>query len=206
MFGYLKLLWNSKAKEGAIENMIENGTKPREFVENPIERPTGTGKTYVIREADCQNPKGSLYFEISGVEIFPEQLAKAACHNCEAFIKLVGTAKKCKCWVYSYRIRCLEGYVMHLVHSTSSKTRVKVMEELELPEDKAVDYLRDKGLPTLLLLIKDGLVLGIKQLRMNLKNVLWDVYNQFHMGMCAKDTAEKYEISGLKQDKYTMRP
>ena len=36
---------------------------------------------------------------------------------------------------------------MPLVHSTSSKTRVKVMEVVDLPEDKAVGYLRGKGLP-----------------------------------------------------------
>lgn len=36
---------------------------------------------------------------------------------------------------------------MPFVHSMSSKTQVKVMEELDLAEDKAVDNLRNKGLP-----------------------------------------------------------
>lgn len=38
-----------------------------------------------------------------------------------------------------------------------------------------------------------------------IKDGLWDVYNQIHMGMCAEDTAEKYEISRLEQDEYAKR-
>jgi acetyl-CoA C-acetyltransferase len=43
--------------------------------------------------------------------------------------------------------------------------------------------------------IEDGII----------KDGLWDVYNQFHMGMCAEDTAEKYDISRVEQDEYAMR-
>ena len=241
LFGCVKLWWESKAKERAIDNMMENGTKPRESVESPVERndiveriknkfilgqgtekafgvilgPTGTGKTYVIREAHRQNPKGSLYFEIGGVRMFPWELAEAtgvrieptfwslvlgrifpsslgyyplpsdyikslevvikslakraavfkekhgrspclfidgvdllAKHNHEAFIELVEIAKS---HANDGNLRivfgCSEGHVMPLIRSTSSKTRVKVMEVLDLPEDKAVGYLTDKGLP-----------------------------------------------------------
>ena len=38
-----------------------------------------------------------------------------------------------------------------------------------------------------------------------IKDGLWDVYNQFHMGMCAEDTAEKYDIPRLEQDEYAKR-
>jgi len=34
---------------------------------------------------------------------------------------------------------------------------------------------------------------------------LWDVYNQFHMGVCAEETAKKYEISRQEQDAYAIR-
>ena len=240
-FGYIMLCQDSKAKERAIDNMIENGTIPRESVESPVERndiveeikntfilgrgterafgiilgPTGTGKTHVIREAHRQNPKGSLYLEISGEEMLPELLAETAgvrikptfwsivlgrifssslgyyplpsdfiqsmvvvihilaeraavfkekhgrspClfidgvdvlarHNREAFMKLVDIAKL-HANIGNLRIvfGCSEGHVMPLVRSTSCKTRVKVMEVLDLPEDKAVGYLREKGLP-----------------------------------------------------------
>lgn len=43
--------------------------------------------------------------------------------------------------------------------------------------------------------IEDGII----------KDGLWDVYNQFHMGMCAEDTADKYNITRLEQDEYAMR-
>lgn len=43
--------------------------------------------------------------------------------------------------------------------------------------------------------IEDGII----------KDGLWDVYNQFHMGMCAEDTADKYKITRLEQDEYAMR-
>jgi acetyl-CoA C-acetyltransferase len=36
-----------------------------------------------------------------------------------------------------------------------------------------------------------------------LKDGLWDVYNQFHMGVCAETTAKKYEITREMQDEYT---
>lgn len=34
---------------------------------------------------------------------------------------------------------------------------------------------------------------------------LWDVYNQFHMGVCAETTAKKYEITREQQDEYAIR-
>jgi acetyl-CoA C-acetyltransferase len=34
---------------------------------------------------------------------------------------------------------------------------------------------------------------------------LWDVYNQFHMGMCAEDCAKKYKIGRQEQDDYAIR-
>lgn len=43
--------------------------------------------------------------------------------------------------------------------------------------------------------IEDGLI----------KDGLWDVYNQFHMGVCAENTAKKYNISRQAQDEYAIR-
>ena len=43
--------------------------------------------------------------------------------------------------------------------------------------------------------IEDGII----------KDGLWDVYNNIHMGGCAEDTASKYEISRLEQDEYAKR-
>ncbi|KAM3425478.1 Acetyl-CoA acetyltransferase B [Cercospora zeina] len=37
-----------------------------------------------------------------------------------------------------------------------------------------------------------------------LKDGLWDVYNQIHMGNCAENTAKKYEISREQQDEYAI--
>jgi len=34
---------------------------------------------------------------------------------------------------------------------------------------------------------------------------LWDVYNQFHMGMCAEETAKKYNLSRKEQDDYAIQ-
>ena len=34
---------------------------------------------------------------------------------------------------------------------------------------------------------------------------LWDVYNQFHMGNCAENTAKKFKISREAQDEYAIR-
>ena len=42
--------------------------------------------------------------------------------------------------------------------------------------------------------LEDGLI----------KDGLWDVYNQFHMGICAENTAKKYEISREMQDEYAI--
>ena len=42
--------------------------------------------------------------------------------------------------------------------------------------------------------LEDGLI----------KDGLWDVYNQIHMGKCAEETAKKYEISREEQDKYAI--
>lgn len=37
-----------------------------------------------------------------------------------------------------------------------------------------------------------------------IKDGLWDVYNQFHMGVCAEETAKKYDISREQQDDYAI--
>ncbi|KAJ5917747.1 hypothetical protein N7454_010122 [Penicillium verhagenii] len=38
-----------------------------------------------------------------------------------------------------------------------------------------------------------------------IKDGLWDVYNQFHMGICAEQTAKKYQVSREDQDQYAIR-
>ena len=38
-----------------------------------------------------------------------------------------------------------------------------------------------------------------------IKDGLWDVYNQFHMGVCAEETAKKHNISREEQDEYAIR-
>ncbi|CAI7617814.1 unnamed protein product [Penicillium pancosmium] len=43
--------------------------------------------------------------------------------------------------------------------------------------------------------LEDGLI----------KDGLWDVYNQFHMGICAEQTAKKYDVSREDQDQYAIR-
>ncbi|QKX64523.1 uncharacterized protein TRUGW13939_11698 [Talaromyces rugulosus] len=43
--------------------------------------------------------------------------------------------------------------------------------------------------------LEDGLV----------KDGLWDVYNQFHMGVCAEKTASKHSISREEQDEYAIQ-
>ncbi|OOQ87307.1 Acetyl-CoA acetyltransferase A, mitochondrial [Penicillium brasilianum] len=43
--------------------------------------------------------------------------------------------------------------------------------------------------------LEDGLI----------KDGLWDVYNQFHMGICAEQTAKKYDVSRKDQDEYAIR-
>lgn len=43
--------------------------------------------------------------------------------------------------------------------------------------------------------LEDGLV----------KDGLWDVYNQFHMGICAEQTAKKHQVSREEQDEYAIR-
>ncbi|RMJ26459.1 Acetyl-CoA acetyltransferase [Aspergillus sp. HF37] len=43
--------------------------------------------------------------------------------------------------------------------------------------------------------LEDGLV----------KDGLWDVYNQFHMGVCAEHTAKKHNVSREDQDQYAIR-
>lgn len=43
--------------------------------------------------------------------------------------------------------------------------------------------------------VEDGLI----------KDGLWDVYNQFHMGVCAENTAKKYEITRAEQDECAVR-
>jgi acetyl-CoA C-acetyltransferase len=37
-----------------------------------------------------------------------------------------------------------------------------------------------------------------------IKDGLWDVYNQVHMGVCAEETAKKYNISREDQDEYAI--
>lgn len=43
--------------------------------------------------------------------------------------------------------------------------------------------------------LEDGLI----------KDGLWDVYNQIHMGVCAEQTAKKYHITREEQDAYAIR-
>ena len=38
-----------------------------------------------------------------------------------------------------------------------------------------------------------------------IKDGLWDVYNQFHMGICAETTAKKYNVTREQQDEYAIR-
>lgn len=38
-----------------------------------------------------------------------------------------------------------------------------------------------------------------------IKDGLWDVYNKFHMGVCAENTAKKYEITREAQDQYAIQ-
>lgn len=38
-----------------------------------------------------------------------------------------------------------------------------------------------------------------------MKDGLWDVYNQFHMGVCAEQTAKKYKVTREEQDEYAIR-
>ena len=38
-----------------------------------------------------------------------------------------------------------------------------------------------------------------------IKDGLWDVYNQFHMGVCAEETAKKHKISRQEQDEYAIQ-
>jgi len=55
---------------------------------------------------------------------------------------------------------------------------------------------RSSGLPAFgNVQMEDGLI----------KDGLWDVYNQFHMGVCAETTAKKYEITREMQDDYTRQ-
>lgn len=43
--------------------------------------------------------------------------------------------------------------------------------------------------------LEDGLI----------KDGLWDVYNQFHMGVCAEETARKYNVTREEQDAYAVQ-
>jgi acetyl-CoA C-acetyltransferase len=43
--------------------------------------------------------------------------------------------------------------------------------------------------------VEDGLI----------KDGLWDVYNQFHMGVCAEKTASKYNVTREEQDNYAIQ-
>lgn len=38
-----------------------------------------------------------------------------------------------------------------------------------------------------------------------IKDGLWDVYNQFHMGVCTEETAKKHKISRQEQDEYAIQ-
>ena len=38
-----------------------------------------------------------------------------------------------------------------------------------------------------------------------IKDGLWDVYNQFHMGVCAEETAKKHNVSRQDQDEYAIQ-
>ena len=38
-----------------------------------------------------------------------------------------------------------------------------------------------------------------------IKDGLWDVYNQIHMGVCAEETAKKHKVSRQEQDEYAIQ-
>jgi len=38
-----------------------------------------------------------------------------------------------------------------------------------------------------------------------IKDGLWDVYNKFHMGVCAETTAKKYKVTREQQDEYAIQ-
>ena len=53
---------------------------------------------------------------------------------------------------------------------------------------------------------RDGMGLGHQQVEDGIiKDGLWDVYNQVHMGVCAEKTAVDYKISRAEQDEYAIR-
>ncbi|KAH8820076.1 acetyl-CoA C-acetyltransferase [Xylogone sp. PMI_703] len=55
---------------------------------------------------------------------------------------------------------------------------------------------RSSGLPAFgNIQMEDGLI----------KDGLWDVYNQFHMGVCAEETAKKYGVTREMQDEYAIQ-
>ena len=55
---------------------------------------------------------------------------------------------------------------------------------------------RSSGMPSFgQIKVEDGLI----------KDGLWDVYNQFHMGVCAEETAKKHNISRQDQDAYAIQ-
>ena len=55
---------------------------------------------------------------------------------------------------------------------------------------------RGSGMPSFgQIKVEDGLI----------KDGLWDVYNQFHMGVCAEETAKKHNISRQDQDAYAIQ-
>ena len=55
---------------------------------------------------------------------------------------------------------------------------------------------RSSGMPAFgNITVEDGLI----------KDGLWDVYNQFHMGVCAETTAKKYKVTREQQDEYAIQ-
>lgn len=53
---------------------------------------------------------------------------------------------------------------------------------------------------------RGGMGLGHQQVEDGIiKDGLWDVYNQVHMGVCAEKTAVDYKISRAEQDEYALR-
>ena len=38
-----------------------------------------------------------------------------------------------------------------------------------------------------------------------IKDGLWDVYNQFHMGVCAENTAQKHNVTREEQDQFAIQ-
>ena len=102
-----------------------------------------------------------------------------------------------------------DAVTINKVCSSGLKAVVFAAQDIQLGEPKAIVaggmesmsrvpyYLpRGSGMPQFgEFRAEDGLI----------KDGLWDVYNQFHMGVCAEETAKKYAITRKEQDDYAIR-